>query len=295
MAMKSLYLAGFLAATTLSQAQDSSLLDRVVSHPGSYGQVCDVMSAPQDIPYRAFQITDFAGAAFSKANLEEVAKNREILVKAIRARLLEVDFTREPKQPSEDPKPEENNDGEAYGCDPKSLNPLILNLIQELHAIETLPELLVVEAKLVKGIAMTKDDAKAPPPVVDGWFVAAENTNYDEPEAKRERKRKLFNARVAQRDLVMLMALLMREKNFEPYLKSGIEIAYAKGLKAEARKSGVDHLKPGDPLPLELGNATFDPITKVLVPKYQSVAIPYSRESRDEIRAAAEKWITGHP
>src|SRR6476620_3951357 len=39
------------------------LLDRVISHPGSYSQVCDVMSAPPDIPYQLFQITDFSGAS----------------------------------------------------------------------------------------------------------------------------------------------------------------------------------------------------------------------------------------
>ena len=130
-----------------------------------------IMTAPEDIPYRAFELTDFSGASFSKANQALIDKNRGPLIQAIRARLLEVDFTRETKYPGEDPKPEENEDGDAYGCDPKSLNPLLLGLIQQLQAIETLPVLLVVEQKLVKGIAQAKNDPKSPAPVVAGWSV----------------------------------------------------------------------------------------------------------------------------
>lgn len=300
--MKALYLTGLLAlASPFSLADEATaakLLDKVISHPGSYSQVCDVMSAPQDIPYRAFAISDFAGASFSKANQAEIAKNRDDLVKAIRAKLLRIDFTQKATDPTEDPNPEENNDGDAFGCDPKTLNPLLLNLVRELHAIEALPELLAVEAKLVEGIAKAKDDAKAAPPFVAGWSVALENATYDEKEdeAKVERRHYLFQARVAQRDLVMMMAVLLREKNSEPYLKSAIETAYAKGLKAKSKKDGLEKFKPGEPLPPELEGMEIkvDSITKLPYLEYDPVLIPYSRESRDEIRAAAEKWIGEH-
>ncbi len=274
----------------------SALLDRIISHPGSYSQVCDIMIAEADIPYHAFELTDFSGASFSKTNQALIDKNRGPLIQAIRARLLEVDFTRETKFPVEDPKPEENNDGEAYGCDPKSLNPLLLGLIQQLQAIETLPELLVVEQKLVKGIAQAKNHPNSPVPVVAGWFVGFITKNSEsQTEAERDRYSSLFQARVAQRDLVILMAGLMREKSYDPYLKSSLETAYVKGLRKNA--AGYPKYKPGDPLPegdYGLG-FNLDPVTRILRRERDSVSIPYTRESRDEVRAAAVKWISEHP
>ena len=275
-----------------------ALLDKLILYPGSYSQVCDVMSMPEDIPYQAFVISDFEGAGFSKANQTQIDKNREPLVKAIRTRLQTIDFSRKIAPPQEDPQPEENMDGDAFGCDPASLNPLLLRLIRQLHAIETLPELLLVEQKLVKGIAKAKDDSKAAPPIVAGWSVHQEGP-YDETadETQRDRKINLFNARVAQRDLVMLMAVLMREKSYPAYLKTSIETAYAKGLKTQSKQGDLAKFKSSEPIPKELEHLEIeiDPITRLPRARYSSVKIPYTRESRDEIRAAAEKWVTEHP
>jgi hypothetical protein len=299
--MKSLLALGLLAFATPLYAESPAgdkLLDKVISRPGSYSQVCDVMTAPADIPYRAFELTDFAGASFSKANQAAISKNRDALVKAIRARLLAIDFSMPAKQPAVDPKPEQGQDADNFGCDPKTLNPLLLELVRQLHATEALPELLAVEDKLVKSIAVAKDDAKAPPPVVSGWFVGMlDSSDETEDAARRDRKIDLFQARVAQRDLVMLMALLMREKSFEPYLKTQIEADYAKGLKALAKKNGLYKFKPGEPLPKELEymEVSLDPVTKVPMSAHSPVSISYTRESRDEVRAAAAKWIEAHP
>jgi hypothetical protein len=299
--MKSILLAAQLALTASLQGQSppaETLLDKVISHPGSYSQVCDVMTAPAEIPYRAFELTDFSGAGFSKANLALIAKNRDALVNALRTRLLAIHFSNEAKQPGADPKPEENFDGEAYGCDPQSLNPLLLGLIQQLHAIEALPELLIVEQQLVEQIAKAKDDAKAAPPVVCGWFVAMEGgSDDDETATKRDRRLKLFQSRIAQRDLVMLMALLMREKAYKPYLETTLESAYAKGLKAKARELKLPIPKPGEELPAEIDGCKIevDPITRLVRREFAPVLIPYTRESRDQVRAAAAKWIAEHP
>jgi hypothetical protein len=276
------------------------LLDQVISRPGSYSQVCDVMTAPPDIPYQLFQITDFMGASLSKSNQALVDKNRDGLIKALRSRLLAIDFSRKAAPPVVDPKPEENFDGDAFGCDPKALSPIMLTLLQQLHGIEALPELLVVEQKLVEGIAKAKEDyAKGMPPEVAGWFVGEMRDDYDEnePEAKRDRRTKLFQARVAQRDLVMTMAVLMREKSYKPYLETTLEAAYVKGLKAEAKKQGYDKIKVGAESPKEVKgmDVVVDPVTMIIRPAYFSVKLPYTRESRDEIRAAAAKWIAEHP
>lgn len=256
------------------------------------------MTAPRDIPYRAFHISDFAGASFSNASQEQISNNREILVKSIRARLSAIDLAKPAKEIPKDPSPEEDMDGDLSGCDPATLNPLLLNLIRNLHAIETLSELLTLEEKLVKGIAKAKDDAEAVPPVVSGWFVGSEGPyNENEEPAKRDRRVNLFQSRIAQRDLVMLIAILMREKKYEPYLKSTLEAKYAKGLKALGKKDGLDKIKPGEPRPKELEHweISMDPVTNLPVEKYSVVLIPYSRETRDEVRAAATQWISEHP
>ena len=174
MPMKIATLLSHVLWITALQAQEQPaalLLDKLISSPGSYSQVCGFLSAEADIPYRAFELTDFLGARFSKANQSLIDQNRRPLIQAIRARLLDVDFTREAKFPVEDLEPEQNFHGAAYGCDPKSLNPLLLGLIQQLNAIETLPELLIAEQKLVKGIAQAKNDPISPAPFVAGWFV----------------------------------------------------------------------------------------------------------------------------
>jgi hypothetical protein len=299
--MKVKSFACFVAAISCLHAEVPSadkLLDDVISHPGSYWQVCDVLTAPSDIPYRAFELSDFSGGTFSKANEALAAKNREPLVKAIRARLQSVDFKRKPKQPGEDPKPEENSDGDAYGCDPKSLNPLLLELIRKLHAIEALPDLLVVEEKLVKEIALAKEDAGAVPPNVAGWCVAEVREGEEkENEAGRDRRHALFQARVAQRDLVVAMALLMREKSYPPFLKTALEVAYEKGLKAKAKEMKFPKIEEGAAVPTEIEGmeVTLDPVTHLLRADHSPVEIPYSRESRDEIRAAVAKWLEEHP
>lgn len=301
--MKSILLAGQLALVAGLQAQVApadALLDAVISRPGSYSQVCDIMSAPADIPYRAFELTDFSGASFSKANQTLIRKNRDALIASVRSRLLAIDFKKVAKRPFADPKPEENFDGDAYGCDPTSLNPLLLELILQLHAIETLPELLVVEQKLVDGIARSKNDiyASSTPPVVNGWFVGMVGSfDENESELRRDQRMNLFQARVAQRDLVMLMAVLMREKSFPPYLESTLEAAYVKGLKSQAKKWGLPTVTPGEEPPAEFKGweISLDPISRVVRREYSPVLIPYSRESRDQIRAAAAKWIVAHP
>ncbi|RYD66362.1 MAG: hypothetical protein EOP83_05250 [Verrucomicrobiaceae bacterium] len=284
-----------LGSISRGEEDGAALLDKVIQFPGSYSQVCDVVTAPSDLPYTAYQLSGFAGASFSKANLAEIKGSRESLVKAIRARLPEIDLVRKAGEPKQDPVPEENFDGETVGCDPRVLNPLLLEIILTLDATEALPELLALETKLVAGIARAKADAKAAPPQVQGWFVGEELDHYDEnePEAKRDRRIQLFQSRVAQRDLVILMGRMLREKNYGPYMTTSLEKAYVKGIKKEAQENGIADYQTGKPLPEDKKDweVTLDPVSKVPVTAYSSVSIPYSRASRDEVRAAVEKWI----
>lgn len=296
----SLILAATLHGQGVENDESSKLLDALISHPGSYSQVCDVMMAAQALPYRAFAISDFQGADFSKSNQAKITANRVPLLSAIRKRLSTMGFTKAAKFPGIDSHPEENSYGDAYGCDPYVLNPLFLDLIRQLHGIEALPELLVLEGKLVNEIAKTKNDVAAKAPVVTGWnmgIISGRGVTENEDEWVRQRRWGLFQARVAQRDLVMLMALLMREKSYPVYLKSSIEIAYEKGLRSQAKKGKFPHVSDAANAPAEVDgmDVKYDPITQLLYQPYLPIEIPYTRESRDEVRAAAEKWIAEHP
>jgi len=272
------------------------LLDKVISHPGSYSQVCDVMMAKSEIPYRAFTLSDANGASFSQANLRLMEANREAVITATRARLLAIDFTKNPTPPKEDPLPEENNDGSLYGNDPTTLNPLLLALILELKATEALPELLAVEEKLVQQIAAAKENASAPVPLVDGWFVAEEPSADEEEKADRsERHHTLFQARNAQRDLVIIMQMLLRDKKYPPALKDSIETAYQKKMQALAKEEGWEKFLPS----WSAADDEMEYIEKSPSGVYHKVErvieIPYTRESRDEVRAVAEQWVKEHP
>ncbi len=275
------------------------LLDEVISHPGSYSQVCDVMMLPQGVPLRAYVMGGYMGADFSKETEARMQKNRDELVAAARKRLLAIDLTQAAKEVAADPKAAAGEpgeaDGDAYGNDPATLNPLLLSLLEKLAATEALPELLELEARLVKEISKVKKDPSTPPPVVSGWGVVPQNFNYDEKISEEERNKRMafFNARVAQRDLVTLMAMLLRSKAYPAFLATSLEAAYAKSLKA----GQADLEKKQATGAQETGGVKIetDPVTHFLREEYESVEVPYTRELRDEVRAAAEKWVKEHP
>ncbi|MGC4013563.1 MAG: hypothetical protein QM755_03440 [Luteolibacter sp.] len=300
--MKSAMVALLLVTSSLhagESADGTTLLDKLISAPGAYSQVCNPSSAPQDLPFRAYSLNGPRGAWFSKANLAAIKDNGPALVQAIRPRLAAIDLSRQAVSPPIDQTPETSLGGDGFGCDPQTLNPLLLQLIKNLDAIETLPELLSLEDKLTQGIEKAKEDANAPVPVVSGWSVlnlrpqriGSAGSNISDLHDS------LFQARVAQRDLLMLMAQLMRNRAYAPYLTSRLEAAYAKGIRAQVAKNGLTSYKPGEPLPKKLEGVEIDidPIVKVPKFRYNTVTVSYSREARDEIRAAATKWISEHP
>jgi hypothetical protein len=279
-------------------------LDELITRPGSYSQLCDIASAPEDIPFSLYQQHALLGASFSEKKLNAAKKNRAALITEIRARLLKIDFSRKPQEVSKDLHPDESMNGDDVGCDANSLNPLLLDLILELEATEALPELLVLEDKLVHAIAVTKNDASAPSPWVDGWFVLNDQVlkEYEThpkkvvSNEKQERPSQLFNARAAQRDLVTTMCRLLREKKYEPFLNTALEKAFVAGIKQQAAEENFSQLKHGDPIPEELkGRIKFDPVTGLPYKSYPAITAPYTRESRDEVRAVAQKWIAEHP
>lgn len=291
------FAAAILISIQASHAETGTeLLDKLIAAPGSYSQVCDVLTVSQEVPFKAFQIQDYAGAYFSDTNLELMKSRRGELVEAARRRLGEIDLTREPVPPKADPKAtkEEIEMAECYGADPLSLNSFLFEIIRQTKATEAMPELLALETKLVEAIAKAKEGGD--PPEVSGWFAAIVGQEYDEneAEAKRDRRSKLNRSRIAQRDLVTLIATLMRGEKYAPYLATDFEKAYVAGLRKQAKESGFPTLAADEPIPkkFEEQDLERDPITGILCYNYHQVEIPYSRPLRDGVRAAAEKWIS---
>jgi hypothetical protein len=311
--MKSWFpIAAALMISGQSLAQEISL-SNLINWPGSYGQMCSIPYAPKDLPYQLYGLYTFRSAAFSPAKLKAAQENRTALIAQIRDCLLKIDFSKKPGTVAKDPHPDQQTFGDSMGCDSSSLNPLLLRLILSLQATEALPELLIVEEKLVKAIATAEADADARAPWVDGWLLVSDERTTDSdtihlsdikkarPQSKLSREKserlsQLFNARAAQRDLLITMCLLLREKKYEPFLNTSLEKAFVAGIKKQAEEEKFSKLKPGDPIPEELkGLIEFDPVTGLPYKSYPAITAPYTRESRDEVRAVAQRWIAEHP
>lgn len=293
------FAAAIVIAIQASHAETGTeLLDKLIAAPGSYSQVCDVLTVSPEIPFKAFEIQDYAGAYFSDANLALMKARRGELVEAVRKRLGEIDLTREPVTPKPDPKAtkQDREMADCFGADPRSLNSFLFEIIRQTSATEAMPELLSLEMRLVDAIEKAKAGGK--PPEVSGWYAAMMGEEYDEnePESKRERRSKLNRSRIAQRDLVTLIATLMRGEKYAPYLATDFEKAYVAGLKKQAKEAGYPTLAADAEIPKKLRELAVlrDPISGILYDKYQQVEIAYSRPLRDGVRAAAEKWVAEH-
>ena len=277
----------------------TELIDKMIAAPGSYSQVCDILITTRDVPLKPFQIQDYSGAYFSEENIALLKSRREEVVAAVRKRLGEIDLTREPVVPNTDPNPDADYaDGDPYGADPMALSSFLLDMIKKTSAIEALPELLALESKMVAAIAAARNGEE--PPKVYGWSAAMFDVDHEDldlaqaagsgtSEVKVSQTGELNRSRIAHRDLVTLMAYLMREQKYEPYLATDFEKEYVKGLRKLAKDYELDAPSKANDLSIKT-----DPISGIRHYEYLEVAIPYTRPLRDGVRAAAEKWVSEH-
>ncbi|MGC4013562.1 MAG: hypothetical protein QM755_03435 [Luteolibacter sp.] len=267
-------------------------LDSFILRPGVYEQSCKTITIPRSVPFQAFLLRDYAGSFFTNKQFEEIKASRRLLVPVIQARLTGIDLFRKATPP---PKTAQA-DGAEFGYDPQSLNPLLLQIILLLDAHETMPGLLDIEGRLADAITRASRDSAAPVPVVSGWWMYPEGYSYGilTHSGTSERSMELFLARVAQRDLLVLMAHMMRKRAYTPYLATRFEAAYAKEMRARVKKDDLTRYKPDAP-DSKPSYVTIDPILHVPMLAFKPVLIPYSPEIRDEIRAAATQWGSEHP
>lgn len=301
--------AGFLIGSCFSPAhadpvkatEGQELLDKLLRWPGSYGQICDAIALPSPIPLPAFRVQTLGEATFSQKNLTLMKEKRSILVPALRERLKQADFDRKEEVQSNDPAIEGESDGRPWGADPRVFSTLLLQTVRETRAVEALPELLDIEARLHERLQLCLKDPKAPVPRMDafggaGIYPAAQANQPEgapeKDEATVDRERQVFLAEAAHRDVLAMMGYLLRFVGYKPILNSPLEKAYAKGLKTQYDQHEDLHAyKSKKDIPDEEQEwIGFDQLHKLPHYKWEHVEIPYNDELRGQMRA----WVTDY-
>jgi len=100
----------------------------------------------------------------------------------------------------------------------------------------------------------------------------------------------MFVSRIYQRELLSVMAALLRHERFQPLLDSELERSYLEHLKKEAQSELLKGIKkPEDVTPKDNGWGwiTFDPIHKLPVIKHWPQFTTYTPALRLKIR----EWV----
>jgi hypothetical protein len=300
----SLLLAGGAAAAT-AKPELADKLDKLLRFPGDYGQICDASLSTFPAPIAAFRSIMHGEAGFSKANMDFMRKNRAKLLAAVAAKLETVDLLRKPKPQPIDPSiPKDQQDVEPKGVDPDSFNTLLLTIIEELDAVEVLPQLLALEEKYYVLLQAVEKDPKAPMPQADGSEGAGvspnllkEDEDYEKlskaRQAEIEHQQEVFRAQAVHRDMLAVCVHIMRKVGYGPMFSSNLEKIYGKALKAKYGQDEVlSKYKSAADIPKdEREYIKYDPIHKLAYRVSGDVQIPYTPEIRKEILDLTKAFI----
>ena len=203
------------------------------------------------------------------------------MVPEIVRRLGKTDLSRPPKRNKDAFSTTDSNQ------DPNHLTGLLLDIILKLNAVETLPELMRLEGDLSFRLKTAGKDGGASLPVLDvagPAFMAA----TDRASQSFSRRERTFVSRIFQRELLSVMAALLRQERFQPLLDSELERSYLEYLKKEAQSEMLKGIKkPEDVPPQAKGWVTFDPIHGLPVIKQWPQFTTFTPELRLKIR----EWV----
>lgn len=272
--------------------------DKILRFPGDYSQNCNFAVSSYPAPLPVFRSIMHSDAGISEANIKFLRENRAGVIPILTKKLEAADLLRKPVPQPRDPSGKQDPEGpEPIGVDPASFNTLLLTIIEELDAVEVIPQLLAIEEKYVPMLRAFEKDSGAPVPQVDGADrakVVAENLSaYDketeslrkEPEAELERKRAIFRAQAVQRDLLATCVLLMRNAGYEPLRSSRLDRLYGEILRTHFGKDETlsKFKKPGDIPDYSRGYIKFDPVHQLAWREDIDLGIPYTPGLRKEI------------
>lgn len=224
-----LFLSFAVMAGTLPAIADpgaAKLLDQTIRNPGYWSQMCSIPPPlPFDVPLPLYSLAVERFSTLTPENVSRLQAQRAEVVREIIARLHNLDLSRRAPQTTGYSSPQNS------GQDPYALSGLLLQIIIDLNAVETLPELLRLESDLSQRIERANDNPYATLPDLDlDSPVIWQEMDALHPTPTRH-EQQLFAARVYHRELLSVMATLLRHEKFEPLLKSDIEARYTEFLK----------------------------------------------------------------
>jgi hypothetical protein len=241
----------------------AKLLDQTIHDPGNWSQMCAIPPPlPFNVPFPLYSLAVPRFSTLAPENVSRLKAQRADVVHEITTRLHELDLSKHTWQRS----------GlsmlQNSGQDPHGLSGLLLQIIMDLNAVETLPELLRLESDLNQRIETANYNTNAPLPDLDlDSPVAWQEMDIVHP-SPTQQDRRLFAARVYQRELLSVIATLLRHEKFEPLLKSDIEARYIELLRHEK-----------------------DPEASPTWDYDRERYMPYTPELRHEIREFAQEFL----
>jgi sulfatase modifying factor 1 len=281
--------------------------DNILRFPGDYSQNCSSVYSSYPAPLPAFRSIMHAYASLSQSNLDFLRKNRAGVIPILTAKLQAADLLRKPLPQPRDPSvTKKDPEGpEPIGVDPASFNSHLLKIVEELEAVEVIPQLLAIEEKYVPLMEAFEKDPGAPVPQVDGANTAkvfARNLSpYDEeiddlrkePKEQLERKSKIFDVQAVQRDLLAVLVRLMRDAGYKPLFTSRLESLYGDTLQKAFRKDEVlSKYKKAEDIPEhDRAYIHFDPVRRLAWHEDSDLGIPYTPELRREILELTKSFI----
>jgi len=276
----------WLCTATITQA---SLLEEVIRKPGMWNQMCSIPGPLAfDVPLPMYGLATPRNFYLSEANLDRLRGQRAAVSADIVKLLNRMDLSKATNGPGTFSMTGSNQD-------PEQLSGTLLDIILRLNAVEALPGLLRLEADLNQGLAAaTSDPASVPDLDLDSPVMETISYKDDLKDAQSPRHRREFAARIYQREILSVLAALLRHQHYQPLLDSDLEASYFEYLKKGAgdpQFSGIH--SEGDVPADQRAWIGFDLIYKLPFHKDPSHSgfVPFTPKLRLEIRQWAADYL----
>src|SRR5262249_26327155 len=142
------------ASTANAGSSGAKLLDDTIRNPGGWNQMCSMPPPlPFNVPLPLYSLAVSRFYYLSSQDISRLRAQRGEVVPVIVKRLHDLDLSKKAQESSRH--------------DPEGLSGTLLQIVMELNAVETLPELLRVEADLNQRIEKAGKDVNASLPDLD--------------------------------------------------------------------------------------------------------------------------------
>jgi hypothetical protein len=290
-----------MAVAHAASPTGEKLLEEALAQPGNFNQMCSLPPPfKADAPLKLYGLGVSREFLLSGATVKRLSEHRDEVVAALCERLQAMDLAKLP--PKRMPVAQKNGAWPPdSGFDARHLSGVMLGIVMELKAVEALPALLKIEGQLSSMMVAATDPAAPIPDLEVDGIVYPRNPNgavevrpglfRENPETpEKVRARALIRCQVYQRELLSVMAKLLRDADFQPLLNSPIERAYGERVREAAKDSKI---KGPQDIPKEDREfVRWDEIHQVPVSIGGAQAeIPFTPEVRTQIRGFVEQYL----